>query len=201
MSFQIHTLGFFNGQKPKTNMKNIILLALMAAIILIPQKVYAQESSASSATIQLPTVAKTGADSRVKILTSYLKQYDSPLVPYAADFVETADKYSLDWRLVAAISGVESTFGKQIPNNSYNAWGWGVYGDNVINFKSWDDGIETVSQGLRERYMNQWGGQDVYQIGAMYAASPAWAGHVQLYLNKIAEFALRNPQDALSISI
>jgi hypothetical protein len=182
-------------------MKNIILFALTAVIILIPQKAYAQESSASSASIQLPTVAKTGVDTRVKILTSYLKQYNSPLVPYAADFVETADKYNLDWRLVTAISGVESTFGKEIPNNSYNAWGWGVYGDNVIRFKSWDDGIETVSQGLRERYMNQWGGQDIYQIGAMYAASPAWAGHVELYLNKIAEFALRNPQDALSISI
>ncbi|HUD09543.1 MAG TPA: hypothetical protein VMR77_01945 [Patescibacteria group bacterium] len=182
-------------------MKNIILLAVAAAIILVPQKAYAQESSASSATIQLPTVAKTGVDTRVKILTNYLKQYDSPLVPYAADFVETADKYNLDWRLVAAISGVESTFGKEIPGNSYNAWGWGVYGNNVVNFKSWDDGIETVSQGLRERYMDQWDGQNIYQIGAMYAASPAWAGHVEFYLGKIAEFALSDPQDALSISM
>jgi hypothetical protein len=201
MSFQIHTLGFFIGQKAKNNMKNIILLALIAAIILIPQKAFAQESSASSATIQLPTVAKTGVDLRVKILTKYLQQYDSPLVPYASDFVAAADKYSLDWRLVAAISGVESTFGKQIPTNSYNAWGWGVYGNNVINFKSWDDGINTVSQGLRERYMNQWGGKDIYEIGAVYASSPAWAGHVELYLNKIQTFALSNPQDALSISL
>jgi hypothetical protein len=182
-------------------MKNIILLALMAAIILIPQRAYAQQSSASSATIQLPTVAKTGVDNRVKILSSYLKQYDSPLAPYASDFVASADKYSLDWKLVAAISGVESTFGKEIPSDSYNAWGWGVYGDNVIDFKSWDDGIETVSQGLRERYMDQWGGQDIWQIGALYAASPAWAGHVQLYLNQIQAFALNDPQDTLSISL
>ena len=92
------------------------------------------------------------------------------------DFIKTADEYNLDWKLVAAISGVESTFGKEIPNDSYNAWGWGVYGDNVIRFKSWTDGIETVSQGLRQRYMDQWGGKDIYQIGAMYASSPAWAG-------------------------
>jgi hypothetical protein len=173
----------------------------MAAIILIPGRAFAQESSASSASTQLPIVQKTGADLRVKILTSYLKQYDSPLAPYASDFVKAADKYNLDWRLVAAISGVESTFGKAIPNNSYNAWGWGVYGDNVINFKSWDDGINTVSQGLRERYMNEWGGQDIYQIGAVYASSPAWAGHVELYLNKIQEFTLNDPQNALSISM
>ena len=30
----------------------------------------------------------------------------------------------LDYRLVPAISGVESTFGKHIPDNSYNAYGW-----------------------------------------------------------------------------
>jgi hypothetical protein len=202
MSFQIHTLGFFIGQETKkNNMKNIILLAMLAAIILIPQNAYAQESSASSASTQLPIVAKTGVDLRVKILTGYLRQSDSPLLPYAADFVAAADKYNLDWRLVAAISGVESTFGKEIPNNSYNAWGWGVYGDNVIRFKSWQDGIDTVSQGLRERYMDQWGGQDIYQIGAIYASSPAWAGHVELYLNKIQAFALDNPQNALSISL
>ncbi len=182
-------------------MKNIILLAIAAAIILIPQNAYAQESSASSASTKLPNAMQLGVDSRVKILTSFLKQYDSPLIPYAADFVQTADKYNLDWRLVAAISGVESTFGKQIPYNSYNAWGWGVYGDNVIRFKSWDDGIETVSQGLRERYIDQWGGNNIYEIGSMYASSPAWAGHVELWLGRIQEFALRNPQDALSISL
>jgi hypothetical protein len=201
MSFQIHTLGFFYGQKPKINMKNIILLAMMAAIILIPQRAYAQQSSASSATTQLPTVEKTGADLRVKILTNYLKQNNSPMSANAADFVAAADKYKLDWKLVAAISGVESTFGQQIPTDSYNAWGWGVYGDNVINFKSWKDGINTVSQGLRERYMNQWGGKDIYQIGAVYASSPAWAGHVEFYLNKIQEFTLNDPQNALSISM
>ena len=100
-------------------MRNIILLALAVAIILIPQPAYAQDKATiSSSNYQLPNVKQAGFDTRVKVLTSYLKQYDSPLVPYAADFVETADKYNLDWRLVAAISGVESTFGKQIPYNS-----------------------------------------------------------------------------------
>ena len=180
----------------------LLLLILLAVTILNPQRAFAQDkASVSSSDSQIPNVKQTGFDSRVKILTSYLKQYNSPLVPYASDFVAAADKYNLDWRLVAAISGVESTFGKEIPTNSYNAWGWGVYGDNVINFKSWSNGIDTVSQGLRERYMDQWGGQDIYQIGTMYAASPAWAGHVQLYLNKIQEFALSNPQEALSISM
>lgn len=180
----------------------LLLIAIAIAIMLIPQPTYAQErATISSSNTQNPHLKQIGLDSRVKILNNFLKQNDSPLAPFADEFVKMADKYNLDWKLVAAISGVESTFGNAIPPYSHNAWGWGVYGDNVINFKSWSDGIDTISQGLRERYMNQWGGEDIYQIGAMYASSPAWPGHVEYYMNKIQDFALRNPQDALSISM
>ena len=184
-------------------MKSKLLLAVIAAtIMLIPQPIYAQEkATVSSSETQNPNLKQIGLDSRVKILSNYLKQYDSPLAPFAGDFVAMADKYNLDWKLVAAISGVESTFGKEIPSNSYNAWGWGIYGDNVIRFNSWDEGIATISQGLRDRYMNQLGGEDIYQIGAMYASSSAWPDHVEHYMNDIQDFALRNPKDTLSISL
>ncbi len=182
-------------------MKKILaIIFIFFLTALSAQKAVAQDrASASSANI---IISKTPVveDYRVKILRDYLTQHNSPLAPYAADFVENADKYNLDWRLVAAISGVESTFGQEIPSSSYNAWGWGVYGDHVIRFNSWKEGIGTVSQGLRERYMDQWGGQNIYQIGSMYAASPAWAGHVEYYLNSIQDFALRSPQDTLTLS-
>jgi len=182
-------------------MKSKFLLALFAvAVMLTAKPVYAQ-ATVSSSEIQNSNLKQIGLDPRVRILTNYLKQYDSPLTPSAGEFVAMADKYNLDWRLVAAISGVESTFGKAIPPYSYNAWGWGVYGDNVINFRSWSDGIDTISEGLRERYMNQIGGDDIYQIGAMYASSSAWPDHVVYYMNQIQDFALRNPQDTLSISL
>lgn len=169
--------------------------------MLIPQRAFAQTSTDSSSDIQIPVINSTGVDYRVKILSSYLKEQNSPLQPYAGDFVAAADKYNLDWKLVAAISGVESSFGQAIPTNSYNGWGWGVYGDNVIRFKSWKEGIYTVSQGLRERYMDAWGGKDIYEIGAVYASSKAWPSHVDYYLNQIQYFALRNPQDTLSLSL
>ena len=166
-----------------------------------PRDIFAQQkASASSASITIAE-KETGVDNRVKILQDFLKEQNSPLAPFAGDFVRNADKYNLDWKLVAAISGVESTFGLAIPANSYNGWGWGVYGNNVIRFASWNEGIDTISQGLRERYMDQWGGKDIYQIGSMYASSPAWAGHVEYYMNKIQDFALRNPQDTLSLSL
>ncbi len=185
--------------------KQIILFVLSLIVItfLSPQKASADSlASGSSANINRIAITQSnGNDYRVKILHDYLARENSPLATYAAEFVSTADKYNLDWRLVAAISGVESTFGKEIPVNSYNAWGWGVYGDNVIRFSSWKDGIDTISQGLRDRYMNQWGGKDIYQIGSMYAASPAWAGHVVYYMDNIQNYGLRKPTDLLSLSL
>ena len=180
--------------------KIIFLILLFTFLINAPMALAQERASASSAKI-LIAEQTVSDDYRVKVLYSYLKQYDSPLAPFAGDFVRNADKYNLDWKLVAAISGVESTYGEAIPFNSYNAWGWGVYGDNVIRFSSWKEGIETISQGLRERYINQWGGKDIYQIGAMYAASPTWAAHVESTMDKIQEFALRNPKDTLPLSL
>jgi hypothetical protein len=183
-------------------MKNKLLLFILTAALIIPQSARAQEkASASSASIQTPIAVKQRVDNRAKILERYLQSKDSPLAPFANEFVTDADKYNLDWRLVAAISGVESTFGQAIPPYSYNGWGWGVYGDNVIRFKSWPDGINTVSQGLRERYIDKWGGKDIYQIGAMYASSPAWANHVNFYLNNIDSFIASNPEQSLSLSL
>ena len=184
-------------------MRNKLMFAILAAImVFIPQETFAKDlASASSANIKIPEAIKEGSDYRVKVLEKYLKKYDSPLTPNARDFVYYADKYNLDWRLVAAISGVESTYGKQIPPYSHNGWGWGVYGDNVIRFKSWKEGIETVSKGLREKYMDKWGGDNIYEIGSFYASSPHWANSVNIHLNSINRFALNNPQDSLSLSL
>jgi hypothetical protein len=189
---------------PKVIMKKIlILISIFIGLIAInANKAYAEEAKASgsSAKIQSANVAYSIEDPRVKVLRDFLKSQNSPLTPNAAYFVKEADLYNLDWKMVAAISGVESTFGQEIPYNSYNAWGWGVYGTNVIRFSSWDEGIATISEGLRNRYINQWGAQNVYQIGSLYAASPTWASHVVYYMNKIQDFGLRNPSDSLYIS-
>ncbi|MCL5410005.1 MAG: hypothetical protein M1607_04065, partial [Patescibacteria group bacterium] len=132
-------------------------------------------------------------DPRAIILQSYLAQYNSPLQYHAQDFVEAADANNIDWKLVAAISGVESTFGKQIPggyeqsSTSYNAWGWGVYGTQALYFKSWKDGIYTVSAGLRNNYFNK-GYTDPYSINKIYAASPTWGYRVSYFLADMNQY-------------
>lgn len=181
--------------------KILIAISTLFLIILIkPSSIYAQELLAGSSAALLKPVASEATDSRVRILREYLEKYNSPLVPYAATFVETADKYNLDWKLVAAISGVESTFGREIPYESFNGWGWGIYGDNMIRFSSWKEGIETISEGLRTKYIDKWGAKDVYEIGRFYAASPTWAQRVEYFMGKIEEYQILSLAN-LSISL
>jgi hypothetical protein len=181
--------------------KYFTLLIVIFLFSLTAGKSFAEESVPSAKVVLAQaSIAKT-SDNRAKILRQYLAEKNSPLVDNADDFVYYADKYNLDWRLVAAISGLESGFGQAIPSNSYNGWGFGVYGSNVRYFNSWSDGIETVSQSLRKDYMDKWGASNVYQIGSIYAASPTWAVRVDGFMNSIQDFALRNPDNSLSLSL
>jgi hypothetical protein len=184
-------------------MKKLILFFsfLITIFALSTGNTYAEQKASGSSAVLATSATTTRDDARVKVLRKFLEKYNSPLSPYAKTFVESADKNSLDWKFVAAISGLESTFGQQIPYGTYNAWGWGVYGDNRIYFTSWEDGIQTVSQGLKERYIDAWGARDTYEIGSMYASSPTWAVRVEYFMSAIEAFRLKNPQDVLSISI
>lgn len=180
----------------------ILFIVFVLLFLVSPQKIYAAEEkhAASSAALAKNQDAKA-EDNRIKILRGFLESYNSPLASSSGTLVKTADTYQLDWRLLAAISGVESTFAQQLPYNSYNAWGWGIYGTNMIYFSSYNEAIVTISKALRENYIDKWGAQNVYQIGRLYAASPTWASRVVYLMQKIDEFALKNPANSLSLSI
>lgn len=139
-----------------------------------------------SDTPNTPKLESREFDPRAKILSDYFASYNSPLQYQAQDFVDAADKYALDWKLVPAISGVESTFGKAAYD--YNAWGWGIYGNQALGFKSWKDGIYTVSEGLRQNYFDR-GLTNPYSINRVYAASPSWGWKVNFFINDLDQFA------------
>lgn len=160
--------------------KLLLLTALIPFLVTGP--VFAQSNSFK---IEERIEAKT-IDKRAQILQAYLSKFDSPLQYQSQDFVDAADKYNLDWKLVAAISGVESTFGKFIPGG-YNAWGWGVYGTQAIYFNSWREAIFTISEGLRQNYFDK-GLDNPYEINTVYAASPSWGAHVTYFLKDMEKF-------------
>lgn len=143
-------------------------------------------AASPSAQLEKAINVDLGVDYRkVATLYNFLDKYNSPLKSQARTFVEQAERYNLDYRLLVAISGVESTFGRELPYNSYNAWGWGIYGDNVIYFDSYPEAISTISKSLREKYIEKWEAQNVYQIGHFYAASPTWAQRVVYFMEKM----------------
>jgi hypothetical protein len=163
---------------------SLILISLLLLFLVKADTVSADGLVvSSSASLITPTKGDVyDFDLRIFKLQMYLKKHNSPLELYADHIVRTADKYGLDWRLVTAIAGVESTFGKRIPKGSFNAYGW-VNGD--YKFKSWEDSIETVSRSLKEKYINR-GADSIEKIAKIYAPpSRTWSGNVKFFIYKI----------------
>lgn len=97
----------------------------------------------------------TITDGRVANLKAFFRKYNSPLYDYAEKIVEVSDKYQFDYRLLPAIAMQESNLCRVIPENSYNCWGWGIYGSLVTRFSSYDEAIETVAKGLKNEYIDK----------------------------------------------
>ena len=168
-------------------MKNIFSKRLISLLLIIPFLTTTMPIiSQGSPVLAQEEIESRAADKRALVLQAYLAKHNSPMQYQAQNFVDAADQYNLDWKLVPAIAGVESTFGKFIPGG-YNAWGWGVYGTQAIYFGSWKDGIFTVSEGLRKNYLNK-GLSDPYDINRVYAASPTWGSHVSYFLGDLERF-------------
>lgn len=132
-------------------------------------------------------------DKEAEILSAYLSKFDSPMQYNAQDFIDAAREYNLDWKLLPAIAGVESTFGKQTPGG-YNAYGWGVYGTQAMYFGSWREGMFAVAKGLRENYFNK-GLTDPFSINRIYAASPFWGSKVSYFMQDLEKFANNYQQE------
>jgi len=158
-----------------------VLVVFLILIFLSANTVSADYNVAgSSATLKSQNI--NSRDERAKKLEDFLITHNSPLADYSDKFIEVADKYNLDWRLIPAISGVESTFGKRIPKNSYNAYGWA---NGEYRFISWENSIEIVGKTLREKYIDK-GAPTINKIARRYAPpSSTWAGNVKFFMQKI----------------
>lgn len=143
------------------------------------------------ASAQQPEVEKvlgTTTDSRVTALEEFFSRYRSPLLPYSQKLVDVADKYSLDWRLLPAIAMQESTLCQRIPKNSFNCWGYGIYGGKVKRFPDFNTAIETVSQTLSEKYKDKHGLEGPKEIVTRYtpANTNDWSGQVSYVMERIS---------------
>jgi len=116
---------------------------------------------------------------KVENIRNYLIGRKSPLADYALEFVKASDFYQIDYRIVAAISIIESNGGNR-SFKPYNAWGWGK-----MTFQNWTDGIWTVSKGIAKYYEN---GLTTPKLISIYYCPPNaenWASKVQFVMNEI----------------
>lgn len=125
----------------------------------------------------------SGFDPRAAKMRIVLEKYKSPMVGLEDKLIETAEKYKLDWTLLAAIAGTESSFGKRMPHQCINPYGWGIYGSNRLCFASWEEAIEKVGAGLGTRYNIT----SLETIGRTYnkVSTAGWIAHTSSFMNKI----------------
>lgn len=129
-------------------------------------------------------------------LELYLEKRNSPLTPYVDDLIIAADVYGLDYRLIPAISGIESGFCLHIPTGSYNCWGWN---NGLHRFDSYRDAIYIIAKALKLNYIDK-GYKTLSQISPVYAPpSNTWADKVGNFMIEIDSHA--NQFSLLQITI
>jgi len=95
----------------------------------------------------------TAKDARIDVVRNFFAQYKSPLEPFAENVVKDADKYGIDYRLIPAIGMQESNLCLKIVIDSYNCWGFGIYGKKITRFDGYGEAIDTVTKTLANNYI------------------------------------------------
>ncbi len=174
-------------------MKKIITTILLITLFAFVTPV----ARASEPTNKAVVMAMQNSDMRIVALRNVLEKYDSPLAPYAESYIKNADKYGIEWELLPAIAGLESSFGKHQLPSSYNSYGWG---GGRLYFDSVDDGIETVLSALKNKYMAR-GATTVETIAPIYSESATWAPRVRHFMNEIDREYARLGMHTLDLTI
>lgn len=133
----------------------------------------------------IQTIVEVG-DARAQLVANFLERHNSPLRPYdyfGQFFVDIADKYHMDFRLLPAIAMQESNLCKAIPPGSHNCLGFGIHSRGTLGFESFEEGIETAAIGLKTNYIDQ-GLTTPEQIMRKYTPSSngSWAASVNQWM-------------------
>jgi len=114
-------------------------LAVFAGVVSLPVSGAAADS-AKPITAEHRSEPK---DSRLAFLRAFFEQFHCPAATLSPIFLEAADMYSLDWRLLPSLSFIETAGGKTASNN--NLFGWK---SGRAAFSSAAEGIRAVASSL-----------------------------------------------------
>jgi len=147
------------------------------------------DNYAAQAKPNVKVLAAVGkGDGRSVIIDNFLAKHNSPMTGLGQVFVQAADQYGLDYRLLPAIAFQESTLGKRMPKNSHNAWGWAIYTGETsgAKFRNWEHAIFTVAKGLKTDYIDR-GLRTTEAIMTRYSDSEGeWAFGVNFAMEAMA---------------
>jgi len=147
-------------------------LAAFAGVVSMPLSV-------SHPPIPTVPVAHYRTDTRIEKLHSFFQKFDCPAVSHVMEFLDAADVYDLDWRLLPSISYVESTGGKLARNN--NLFGWD---SGRAQFASISSAIYDV--GYRLAYSRLYKHKDLDALLATYNPDTDYADKVKSVMRRIA---------------
>lgn len=100
-----------------------------------------------------PKEISPSSDIRIQALHKFFQPYNSPLQSQAEELVRQADSWGIPYTLIPAIAMQESGGCRVIPQDSYNCWGFGVYGAKVTRFNSYQEAVSTIAKKIKETYI------------------------------------------------
>jgi len=121
-------------------------------------------------------------DSRLASLRAFFAQSKCPAARLSPIFLEAADMYALDWRLLPSLSFVETTGGKAARNN--NLFGWN---SGRAAFSSAAAGIRAVASSLAHSALYK--NKDIDGILKTYNGTAGYARKVKDVMRRIAPVA------------
>jgi hypothetical protein len=119
------------------------------------------------------------ADPRLETLRKFFAKTGCPAIHYVKSFLEAADGYALDWRLLPSLSFIESTGGKTARNN--NLFGWD---SGRAQFSTPTESIHAV--GYRLAHSELYKDKDLDEILTIYNPNAEYGEKVKSVMRRIA---------------
>ncbi len=154
-------------------------LIVFAGIVSLPGAVSRHQTELPRHASAPAKASALPVDPRLICLQKFFAQANCPALQLADIFLEAADDYHLDWRLLPSLSFVETGGGKEARNNNLFGWDCGR-----AHFDSLAAGIHHVAFHLAHRppYRHK----NVAQILAIYNPHPEYAQKVTWVMRQIA---------------
>lgn len=127
----------------------------------------------------------------IRRVQTFLREHSSPLQESAKDFVMAEKTYKVPAKLLVAIAGVESGFGKNPPSCAfYNPFGYSSSTSPCgwWRFQSYHDAIYKVAQTIStdRAYQGYQRTGSILELAKVYTAIPEdWTEKVNWFMNQI----------------